>query len=92
MKRNKETQYRIKLIQENHYNKIEQRLLDREASLHNLKYKEIYSKSKRGFCFWFMAAISVRRANKAMAQLGIALAECENIIRCFSVASETVEN
>lgn len=67
----KEAKYRIKFIQEHHYNKAEQRLMDATMSLQNTSYKRVYKRARKGIVFSFMVIISTERATKAIRNIGM---------------------
>jgi len=80
MKRNKEAQYRIKLIQENHFKKASQRSLDKEIRLHYIGYKDVYDMWKRGNSLLIMATLSMHIASGGAAA-GVTTAEMSETLR-----------
>ena len=66
-----EANYRIKFIQEHHYNKAEQRLMDTTINLQNTSYKRVYKRARKGIVFSFMVIISTERATKAIRNAGV---------------------
>lgn len=71
----RESKYRVKIIQERHYNKGEQRILDQAAAENGYTYKRIYNAHRRGETYAFMAVIAMTRASKAFAGIGIAASD-----------------
>ena len=65
-----ERKYRIKFIQECHYNKVEQRIFDVEVAAMGETYKGIYKSMRSGYVYMFMATITAQRAARAMANVG----------------------
>ena len=53
----------MKIIQENQYNKAEQRILDEAASEMPRSYEDIYEAQRGGAVYWFMAVISSMRVS-----------------------------
>ncbi len=77
-----EAKYRIKFIQEHHYNKAEQRLMDATMSLQNTSYAVIYKEARQGIVFSFMAIIATERATKAIRNIGVsAETAAENLLK-----------
>ena len=66
-----EANYRIKFIQEHHYNKAEQKLMDATMCLQNTSYKMVYKEARKGIVFSFMAIISTNKAAKAIRNIGM---------------------
>lgn len=66
----KETRYRMKIIQESHYNKSEQRILDEAAAEMSRSYQDIYEAQRGGAVYFFMSVIGSMRASRAFADLG----------------------
>ena len=67
----KESRFRIKIIQENHYNKVEQKILDKAVSEMTIRYKDVYKAQRIGRCYVFMAVIAEHRLSKAFETIGI---------------------
>lgn len=67
---NKERRYRMKIIQENQYDKFEQRILDEAVSKMSRSYKDIYETQRTGLIYWFMVDIGSTRAIKAFVNAG----------------------
>lgn len=67
----KEARFRIKIIQENHYNKVEQKILDKAISEMTIRYKDVYKTQHIGMCYVFMAVIAAHRLSKAFETIGI---------------------
>lgn len=79
----KERRYRTKIIQENQYNKAEQRMLDEAASEMPRSYKDIYEAQRGGVVYWFMAVIGSMRATKAFANAGNSMDELAEAVCNF---------
>lgn len=84
----KEAQFRMKLIQENHYDKKEQQIVTTAIVTQGLSYKRVYTEWKRGKIYFFMAAISVSRVNKAFIALGISTVIAAENMRMLSVSAK----
>jgi len=65
-----ESKYRIKFIQEHHYNKFEQKQFDEAKNRLGLSYKELYNNVKNGRTYMFMAVIAANKMAKAMWDIG----------------------
>ena len=74
-----EAKYRIKLMQENHYTKEEQKEIDVAIKNQNLSYKRVYLDLKDGLLYFF-----IRRATKAFQLLGSSFATLERAMSCFN--------
>ena len=86
----KEYRYRMKIVQENHYNKDEQRILDEAASEKTQSYKDIYESQRGGAVYCFMAIIGIMRLARAFANVGESFIETAGVIARFgSAAKET---
>lgn len=79
----KERRYRMKIIQENQYNKDEQRILDEAASEMPRSYKDIYEAQRGGAVYWFMAIIGSMRLTKALFNTGNLIDEITEAIGEF---------
>ena len=79
-----EAKYRIKLMQENHYTKEEQKEIDVAIKNQNLSYKRVYLDLKDGLLYFFILEIGVRRATKAFQSLGSSFATLERAMSCFN--------
>lgn len=79
----KEHRYRMKIIQENQYNKEEQRILDEAASEMPRSYKDIYEAQRGGAVYWFMAIIGSMRLTKALFNTGNSIDEITESIGEF---------
>lgn len=66
----REARYRMKIIQENNYNKAEQKILDEAAAEMPRSYKDIYEAQKSGVIYWFMAVIGAERTARAFFNMG----------------------
>ena len=71
----KEAKYRTKLVQEGHYNKEEQAILDAAVIGAGLTYKEAYVESKNGKSYKFALEFTMRRLNRAAAKFGASAKE-----------------
>lgn len=65
-----EAKYRLKFIQENHYSKAEQKLMDTFMELQNASYKVVYKETCKGCVYSFMEAISANRVAIAIRNCG----------------------
>lgn len=79
----KERRYRIKIIQENQYNKSEQRILDEAAQEMPRSYKDIYEAQRGGAVYWFTAIIGSMRATNAFANAGNSMNELAEAVCGF---------
>lgn len=79
----KERRYRMKIIQENQYNKGEQRILDEAASEMPRSYQDIYEAQRGGAVYWFMAIIGSMRLTKALSNTGNSIGEMTEAIGEF---------
>lgn len=79
----KEAKYRIKFIQECHYNKFEQRQLDKAKNDLNKTYKCIYKDMRKGIVYLFMATISTNRAAKSITKAGVTVAQAAQTLAMF---------
>jgi hypothetical protein len=80
----RESKYRIKLIQEHHYNKSEQKTFDDYVLKSNVTYKEIYKEVRKGKLYWFMAIIGMQRLSRSFAKFGCSVKQLNNAIKSFS--------
>ena len=81
-KRNRESRSRIKLIQEKHLTKEEQRALEAILTQHNKRYSVAYSDYRNNH-FYFCAydlAIGMKRAAQAFAQAGVSASKATKAI------------
>lgn len=76
----------MKIIQENHYNKDEQRILDEAALGKPQSYKDIYESQRGGAVYCFMAIIGSMRLARAFANVGKSFAETAGAIARFGRA------
>lgn len=79
----KERRYRMKIIQENRYNKAEQRILDEAASEMLRSYEDIYEAQRGGAVYWFMAIIGSMRASRAFCNVGNSMNELSEAVCDF---------
>ena len=75
----RELKYRIKFIQENHYNKFEQRIFDDGIRSHQYTYRQFYKEWRSGRQYWFILEIVNYRASMAVSQLGRAFKESAKV-------------
>lgn len=84
----KEQIFRIKFIQECHYNKAEQRIFDEAVAAMGETYKRIYKSMRSGYVYTFMALIASNRLSRAFYNMGVSAAEAaesiQTVIRQFS--------
>ncbi len=83
-----EHKYRIKFIQECHYNKAEQRIFDEAVAAMSETYKRIYKSMRSGYVYMFMATITAQRAARAMAKV------CVSVVRatkCISAIGKVLK-
>ena len=66
-----ESKYRIKFIQEHHYNKQEQKQFDEAVIGLGLAYKRIYQNVRNGYRYIFMATIATNRLVSAFKKLSV---------------------
>lgn len=83
----KERRYRMKIIQENQYNKAEQRILDEAASEMPRSYEDIYEAQRGGAVYWFMAVISSMRVSRAFCNVGNSTKDIAEAARKFGEAA-----
>lgn len=84
---NKERRYRTKIIQENQYNKAEQRILDEAASEMPRSYEDIYEAQRGGAVYWFMVIIGSMRASRAFYNVGNSTKDIAEAVRKFGEAA-----
>ncbi len=65
----KENKYRIKITQENHYSKDEQKIMDLYIQTTDQSYREIYEGQRNGMTYLFMVQIGIGRFNKYMVHM-----------------------
>lgn len=87
----KERRYRTKIIQENQYNKYEQRILDEAVSEMPQSYKDIYEAQIGGVVYFFMAVIASMRASRAFANAGNSFLDLAEAASNFREAVRTNE-
>lgn len=83
-----EYKYRIKFIQECHYNKSEQRIFDEAVTGMDDTYKAVYKSMRNGQIYLFMATITVTRAAKAMSNTCVSV---EQATRCLSAIGKVIK-
>lgn len=86
-----ESKYRIKLIQEHHYNKYEQSVFDDYVLRSKTTYKEVYINVRKGKLYWFMATIGMQRLSRSFAKFGCSVKQLGNAMKSFSLI-ETLNN
>lgn len=87
----KERRYRMKIIQENQYNKGEQRILDEAAAEMPRSYGDIYEAQRGGVVCFFMAVIASMRASRAFANVGNSFSDLAEVVSNFQEAVRTNE-
>lgn len=88
---NKERRYRMKIIQENQYDKFEQRILDEAASEMPRSYQDIYEAQRGGAVYFFMAVIASMRVSRAFANAGNSFSDLVEAASNFREAVRTNE-
>lgn len=86
-----ERKYRIKFIQECHYNKTEQRIFDVEVAAMGETYKGIYKSMRSGYVYMFMATITAQRAARAMANVCVSVVQATKCISAIGKALKESE-
>lgn len=86
MKRNAESRYRIKLIQEMNLNKSEQKYVDDYKQHKNVSYKNLYDKTKFGRfsvynCTGGRVAVGLKRFRTAIVSISQALSDFGNLYK-----------
>lgn len=87
----KERRYRMKIIQENQYNKGEQRILDEAAEEMPRSYQDIYEAQRGGAVYFFMAVIALMRVSRAFASVGNRFSDLAEAASNFQEAARTNE-
>jgi len=87
----KETKYRIKFIQECHYNKLEQRQFDKAKNDLNKSYKQIYNDMIKGITYLFMATISAQRMVNVITKTKVTVAQAAQALAMFGNEIMTVD-
>ncbi len=67
----KEAKYRIKFIQEHHYNKSAQKIFDRAKEENQTTYKQLYQSVRNGATYLFMVEIALAGCARAMANMSV---------------------
>lgn len=80
----KEHKYRIKFIQEHHYDKFGQQYLDEVKDILGLSYKELYKNVKNGHTYMFMAVISTNRMAKSVREAGLSFKQATQYMQTIS--------
>lgn len=83
----KERRYRMKIIQENQYNKAEQRILDEAVAEMRRSYKDIYEAQRGGALYWFMLVIASMRVSRAFINVGNSTKDIAEAARKFGEAA-----
>ncbi len=86
-----EYKHRVKFIQEHHYNKSEQRILDEAKHSLNMSYKELYWDMRRGIVYAFMSTISMRRISRALYYCGVSAKQAAESFANFNGAISNTE-
>lgn len=81
-----ESRYRTKLMQEHHYNKQEQKAMDRAIAGAGRSYKTIYKGTRQGETYLFMAEIGANRLGRAMAAVGTSASEAAKALSRMTAA------
>lgn len=87
----KERRYRMKIIQENNYNKAEQKILDEAAAEMPRSYKDIYEAQRGGAVYFFMAVIASNRVSRAFLKMGNGLSSLAGALLNFQEAERRNE-
>lgn len=83
-----ESKYRIKFIQEHHYDKFGQKYLDEAKNMLSLSYKELYNNVKNGRTYMFMTVISANRMAKAMHEVGLSFKQATQYMQTLGQMRE----
>lgn len=86
----REAKNRMRFIQEHHYNKAEQRILD-DAAPKLCGYTEIYIAYRKGAVFGFMASISILRLSRTMRRAGATVQELTDAVVAFGAATRSIK-
>lgn len=84
-----EYKHRVKFIQEHHYNKAEQRILDEAKRSLGMSYKELYRNMRRGIVYSFMSTIAMRRVSGALYTWGVS---ANQAIESFNELNKVLSN
>lgn len=87
----KEAKARMKLIQENHYDKEEQRILDEAAAEMPRSYADLYEMHRHGGTYWYNVVIANRRIGRAARALGQTAEEAAEGLRVFAGLAREAE-
>lgn len=79
----------MKIIQENNYNKAEQKILDEAAVEMPRSYKDIYEAQRGGALYWFMLIIASMRVSRAFINVGNSTKDVAEAARKFREAART---
>lgn len=82
----KERKFRTRLIQENHFNKQEQRKLDVAHNRLQKTFTKIYRLERNGHTHFFMAEIATSRLSKAMSAAGVSAKALSSSVRALTAA------
>ena len=80
---------RTKIIQEHHYNRNEQRKLDRDVEQHHITYNWVYTKIKGGAFLAFMAENGVERLATAFLKTS---AQSATVSDAFEKIAKAIRN
>lgn len=83
-----ERKYRIKFIQEHHYNKFEQKQFDKAKDKLGMSYKELYNNVKNGRTYMLMTVISANRMAKAMHEVGLSFKQATQYMQTLGQMRE----
>lgn len=84
----REAKARTKLIQENHYNKEEQRILDEAAVEMPRSYSDLYYLHRNGVHLWYSLVIANARIGRAFRATGVTADELAAAVNRFAAATK----
>lgn len=86
-----EYKYRMKFIQECHYNKSEQRIFDEAVTSMDDTYKMLYKSMRSGNTYMFMATIAAKRMAKSMSNVCVSVMQATKIFSAIGKALKESE-
>lgn len=86
----REAKCRTKIIQEGHYNKAEQRILDDDRKTTGRSYAETYAGQRAGKTYTFMAVIAATRLSAAFATAGVSSQAAADSFTKFADAARPI--
>lgn len=89
-RRNRESRARIKLIQERHYTKEEQRAFDTLLSDQKKRYADAYADYCKGYLFSYDMAVGLMRGARAIWNCGVSAQKAVEAIKAFNDALRAV--